>query len=240
MNPRPDPDRSVLSAAAIAACGLELADREGLEAVSMRNVADVLGVSAMALYRHVENRDALLLAMAAEAARDFVLVPQSPCSWKEMLQHMAVAQWDGFQQHPWLLQIVLGPSRLLDMAPTKDLEVLLQALQATGLPEDDCFDCVLGISGIVIGTAVLALAANPGPGRYRPTRPNAVVPLDADDGAAPGSLTAAFRGRGITYDASRRSLDFAVESFLLGIEDRITASIRMRHDKHSGLEKEQQ
>ena len=238
MNSRSEPDRGPLSAAAIAACALELADREGLETVSMRNVADILGVSAMALYRHVENREALLLAMAAEAARDFVLLPRSPSSWQEMLQHMAAAQWDDFQRHPWLLQIVLGPSRLLDMAPTKDLEVLLQALKEAGLPEDDCFDCVVGLSGIVIGTAVLALAANPGPGRYRPSRPNAVVPLDADDSAPPGSLTARFRGRGITYDASRRSLDFAVGSFILGVEARITSSIRMRQEKHSGVEKE--
>lgn len=189
----------------------------------MRRVADALGVSAMALYRHVENREALLLAMAAEAARDFVLLPAAPGSWQDMLRHMAAAQWDGFQQHPWLLQIVLGPSRLLDMAPTADLEVLLQALHAAGLPEDECFDCVLGVSSLVVGTSVLALAANPGPGRHRPARPNAVVPLNADDGAAPGSLTAGFRGRGMTYDAVRRSLDFAVGSFVAGIEARLQA-----------------
>ncbi|WP_461168601.1 TetR/AcrR family transcriptional regulator [Arthrobacter sp. Z1-15] len=240
MNSRPDPDRGPLSAAAIAACALELADREGLEAVSMRNVADILGVSAMALYRHVENREALLLAMAAEAGREFVLLPPTPASWQKMLQHMAAALWDDFHKHPWLLQIVLGPSRLLDMASTEELEVILRALNAAGLPEDDCFDCVVGLSGVVIGTAVLALAANPGPGRHRPTRPNAVVPLESGDGAPHGSLTAKFRGRGITYDASRKSLDFAVGSFLLGVEARITSSIRMRQEKHSGLEKEQQ
>lgn len=239
MMPPQDPYRGPLSAAAIAACGLALADRDGLEAVSMRHVADNLGVSAMALYRHVENREALLLAMAAEAARDFALLPREPATWQEMLHHMAAAQWDGFQQHPWLLQIVLGPSRLLDMAPTAELEVLLQALKATGLTEDDCYDCVLGVSAIVIGTAVLELAANPGPGRHRPTRPNAVVPLNAGDGARPGSLTARFRGRGITYDASRRSLDFAVSGFVNGVEAQILTDVRMRQGKHSGLEKEQ-
>jgi AcrR family transcriptional regulator len=240
MKQRSDPERGPLSAAAIAACGLELADREGLEAVSMRNIAEILGVSAMALYRHVENREALLLAMAAEAGTQFVLLPASPGTWQEMLRHLASAQWDGFQQHPWLLQIVLGPSRLLDMASAAELEVLLQALKAAGLPEDECFDCVLGISGIAIGASVLALAANPGPGRYRPTRPNAVVHLNADDGAPAGSLTARFHSRGITYDASRRSLDFAVDNFLLGLEARIETSVRMRQDKHSGLEKEQE
>ena len=230
MTPRPEPERAPLSAATIAACAFELADREGLEAVSMRNVADLLGVSAMALYRHVQNRDALLLAMAAQAAAKFVLLPQSPGSWQDMLRHMAKAQWNDYQQHPWILQIVLGPSRLLDLAHTADLEVLLQALKAAGLPEDECFDCVLGVSSIVIGASVLALAANPGPGRFRPNRPSAVVRLNDDD-AGPDSLTSRLRGRDFTYDAARRSLDFAVGSFLLGVEARIESGVRLRQDK---------
>ena len=236
----PERSRGPLNAAAIAACGVALADRDGLEAVSMRHVADSLGVSAMALYRHVDNRETLLLAMASEAGRDFVLLSPSPASWQEMLRHLADALWEAFVEHPWLLQIVLGPSRLLDMAATADLEFLLQTLSTAGLSDEESFDCVLSVPAIVIGTSSLALAANPGPGRHRPTRPNAVVPLDADDAAAPDSLAARLRGRGITYPVSRKSLDFAVDSFLRGIEDRIVKNARMQQGKHSGLEKEQQ
>ncbi|MET4061829.1 AcrR family transcriptional regulator [Arthrobacter sp. UYP6] len=226
--------RSPLSAAAIAACGVALADSKGLEAVSMRHIADALGVSAMALYRHVENRENLLLAMAAETGREFVLLPPAPATWQEMLRHLASSLWDGFVKHPWLLQIVLGPRRLLDMASTSDLEVLLQALRAAGLTDDECFDCVLAIPALVIGTSSLAFAANPGPGVHSPTRANAVVPLNADDAARPESLTAAFRGRGITYDSSRKSLDFAVDGLLRGIEARSLKNVRMHQEKQSG------
>ena len=72
--------RPELSAQAIAACAVTLADREGLESVSMRRVAETLGVSAMALYRHVENREALLLAMAGQTARRSALIPLPPAS----------------------------------------------------------------------------------------------------------------------------------------------------------------
>ena len=226
--------RPELSARTIAACGVALADREGLESVSMRRIAEALGVSAMALYRHVGNRESLLLAMAGTAARRGALIPPPPASWQMMLRHMAESLWDGFEEHPWLLQIVLGPSRLLDMAPTAELEHLLLALQDAGLSQEECFECVVGLSAIVIGTSTLALAANPGPGVHRPSRPNAVVRLNEDDdGAGPGSLASTFRGRGLTYDATRGSLDFAVESFLRGIQARISQNPRLEPETQS-------
>ncbi|MCC3269421.1 TetR/AcrR family transcriptional regulator [Arthrobacter gengyunqii] len=232
--------RPELSAQAIAACGVTLADGEGLESVSMRRIADTLGVSAMALYRHIDNRDSLLLAMAGQTARHSGLIPPPPASWQEMLRHLAASLWENFVQHPWLLQIVLGPGRLLDLAPTAELEHLLRALQDAGLAPEECFDCVVGISAIVIGTSTLALAANPGPGVHRPSRPNAVVRLNNDDGPGDDSLAAAFRGRGITYDASRRSLDFAVDSFLRGISARILINLRTVQTSPSAAKKEQQ
>ena len=154
---RPD-----LSAQAIAACGVILADQEGLESVSMRRIVDTLGVSAMALYRHIGNRESLLLAMAGQAARRSGLIPPPPASWQEILRHLATSMRESFVQHPWLLQIVLGPSRLLDLAPTAELEHLLGALQDAGLPKEECFDCVVGLSAVVIGTSTLAPRCQPG------------------------------------------------------------------------------
>ena len=229
-SPPSDPQvREPLNAEAIAACAVSLADAGGLETVSMRRIADCLGVSAMALYRHVESREALLLAMASRVGRRSTLLPEPPATWQEMLRHLALAQWDSFTRHPWLLQIVLGPSRLLDMAPSAGLEELLRALHDAGLAEDECFDSVMGVSAAVIGASSLALAANPGPGRHHPTRPNAVVPLDADDGAPAGTLAARFRERGITIDASRESLDFAVDTILRGLQARISDNVRTQH-----------
>src|SRR5437764_8653718 len=52
----PSPDRSLTSERIVAA-GIEIADTEGLAAVSMRRVAGELGVATMSLYRHVEDKD---------------------------------------------------------------------------------------------------------------------------------------------------------------------------------------
>jgi len=54
----PPPAR--LSRDRIVASALTLADRDGLEAVTMRRLAQTLGVEAMSLYKHVANKDAIL------------------------------------------------------------------------------------------------------------------------------------------------------------------------------------
>ena len=50
----------------IATAARRLLDKEGAEAVSMRRVAQAAGITAMAIYRHYPNRDALLNAVADE------------------------------------------------------------------------------------------------------------------------------------------------------------------------------
>ena len=60
---RGGPARPALSRAAIVAAALAIADRDGLDAVSMRRVAEELDTGASALYVYIENRDDLLGAM---------------------------------------------------------------------------------------------------------------------------------------------------------------------------------
>lgn len=59
--------RVALSYPRIARAGMEIADREGLDAVSMRRVARQLEAGAMSLYRYVESRDELIQLMADRA-----------------------------------------------------------------------------------------------------------------------------------------------------------------------------
>ncbi|UPO76794.1 TetR/AcrR family transcriptional regulator C-terminal domain-containing protein [Arthrobacter sp. Helios] len=197
----------------IAAAAVRIADAEGLDAVSMRRVAGTLGVSAMALYRHVADRRALLLLMA-DAAKDFALLPPGVATWQATLEHMADAQWQAFQAHPWLLHIVLTPRRLVNLATPGEVELLLARLRGAGITEEQGFDCLLGISAAVIGTASITAAAQSGPEQSGP-----------DDHAQWNSgavarfpLAARFQDQGISSAASRRSLDFVVANFIRGVE----------------------
>ncbi|MBT9329369.1 TetR/AcrR family transcriptional regulator, partial [Salmonella enterica subsp. enterica serovar Typhimurium] len=57
-----------LSREAIVDAAIALADEDGLDALSMRRIADRMGVGAMSLYRHVAGKDELIAAMTDEVA----------------------------------------------------------------------------------------------------------------------------------------------------------------------------
>ena len=65
---------SPLTTAAIVDAGIDLADADGLDALSMRRLADRLGVAPMSLYRHVDTKDQLLAAMRGHVLAKGVLV----------------------------------------------------------------------------------------------------------------------------------------------------------------------
>ena len=181
----------------------------------MRRVAQGLGVSAMALYRHVADRRALLVLMAEQVTGNYRLLPQAVHAWQDMLLHMADAQWQVFIAHPWLLRVVLTPRRLVNTATPDEVEILLGALVHAGLPEEQAYDCLLGVSAAVIGAASITVAAGP-----ETTEPD--LPGRWSGGAVAGlPLAAGFRDQGISYAALRRSLDFVVANFIAGVERKL-------------------
>nr|WP_304659818.1 TetR/AcrR family transcriptional regulator C-terminal domain-containing protein [Arthrobacter sp. zg-Y1116] len=211
-----------LSPAAIAAAALRIADADGLEAVSMRRVAGEFGVSAMALYRHVADRSALLLLMADAATKDYALLPARDLSWQETLAHLADAQWRAFTAHPWLLRIILTPRRLVNMATPDEVELVLSRLGSAGLSEDEGFDCLLGISAAVIGTASITAAAHFGAPGKADDSDSSGHPHWTPDAVEQHPRAARFQAQGISYSGSRRSLDFFVANFIAGVEQQLT------------------
>lgn len=213
-----------LTPAGITDAAIAIADGEGLDAVSMRRLAGDLGVSAMALYRHVADRSDLLLLMARAATAEFSLLPAGIHTWQQMLAHMADAQWAAFSAHPWLLRIVLTPRRLVNMASPGDVERILSTLASAGLAEEQGFDCLLGISAAVIGTSSITAAAH-----YGPVFEGQPAAADGGQGEwKDGTMVtrhpraARFQQQGITYAGSRRSLDFFVANFIAGVEQTLT------------------
>ena len=77
--------RPALSRAAIVAEALRIVDAEGVEAVSMRRVADRFGTGPASLYAHVANREELLLLVADEVAAEVSLPDVDPKRWRVQL-----------------------------------------------------------------------------------------------------------------------------------------------------------
>ncbi|MDA0182471.1 TetR/AcrR family transcriptional regulator [Solirubrobacter phytolaccae] len=105
---RPEPKgrgrQSPLSRAGIVRVAIEVADAEGLEAVSMRRLARELQAGAMSLYHYFENRDELLELMIDTVAAEMV-VPDLPGEWRPAIEAVAHHSRDMFRRHTWVLPI---------------------------------------------------------------------------------------------------------------------------------------
>lgn len=92
---------------------IDLADREGLAALTMRGLAQHLGLGAMTLYTYVATRNDLLVLMVDQVLGRTTLPPH-PDDLRERLELVARVQYEDCRAHPWLLEVTgvrawLGP-----------------------------------------------------------------------------------------------------------------------------------
>jgi AcrR family transcriptional regulator len=99
------PDR--LSRARIVADAVALADRDGLEAVSMRKLATGLGVDPMSIYHHVRDKDDLLDGMADAVVAAIEPVTATDGDWRSELAALILSARREMLRHPWSA-VVLG------------------------------------------------------------------------------------------------------------------------------------
>jgi AcrR family transcriptional regulator len=145
-----------LSAETIVEAALEIADADGLDAVTMRRVGAKLGAAAMSLYRHVPNKDALLELMA-----DHVLAqlpsPDSAGEWREQIHSFFLAFHDLLLEHPAVAHVMIemalaGPE--LSMRGEQVLSCLLGA----GFDEPTSAQMITAFTWHTVGGSMYAIA----------------------------------------------------------------------------------
>lgn len=99
--PSDEQPRVPLSRERVLRAAIDLADREGIEALSMRKLGQQLGVEAMSLYNHVANKDDLLLGIADIAGSEIHL-PSTVDGWRTEMRRRAISARDVFSRHPWV------------------------------------------------------------------------------------------------------------------------------------------
>jgi AcrR family transcriptional regulator len=108
--------RMPLNRARVLEAAIGLADREGIDAVSMRRLGQELGVEAMSLYTHVESKDDLLDGIA-DAIVAQVPVDRTSADWQAALRRTILGARAMLLHHPWAARIIEtrtepGPSTL--------------------------------------------------------------------------------------------------------------------------------
>lgn len=87
----------------IVAAALDLIDRDGLGAVTMRRIADELGVQAPSLYNHMRSKEALLDAVAAAVMEQVDASAFERLGWRAALEAWAWSYYEALVAHPNLV-----------------------------------------------------------------------------------------------------------------------------------------
>ncbi|MFJ2646351.1 GntR family transcriptional regulator [Streptomyces sp. NPDC087420] len=152
----PLPPPALLTRERIVEAAVEIADAEGLAALSMRGVAARLGVAAMSPYRYVDSKEDLVLLMA-DAAFGEAEYPDAatlPDDWRTRVELGTRTLWRLYRKHPWLAQ--LHPLSRPLMLPNLMVhaEWMLSALEGHGLDPVTLFDLHVLLYSYVQGLAV--------------------------------------------------------------------------------------
>jgi AcrR family transcriptional regulator len=114
--PSEGPGRTPLTRERVLSCAVAIADEKGLGALTMRSLAQELGVKPMSLYHHVANKDAILDGIVDLVFAEMEL-PRVDGDWRAELTRRAASARDVLRRHPWAITLmesraVPGPANL--------------------------------------------------------------------------------------------------------------------------------
>ena len=218
-----------LSLDRIVEAGIAIADADGIAALSMARLAERLGSAPMSLYRHVSNKDELLVFMMDAAPGP---PPELPVGgWRAALEAWARALQEVYYAHPWILQVTAGRPPL-EPGQLGWLDRGLSSFGGTALSEHDRFEAVMTVLNYVRGEAqitAILLRAGPGEGADPIGGPEAYGALIARfvrPERLPALAAAAAAGIFFNPDGPRESFDWGLTRILDGIAALVTSTER--------------
>jgi AcrR family transcriptional regulator len=132
---------------------IAVADRDGIDGLSMRRVAGELGVGTMSLYRYVPGKAELLAIMLDKVTDPHEdLARYEGGDWRGVVDKAARGSYGLYLAHPWLLQVnwtrpVIGPNTLAG------IELFMRALDGLGLTDKERLSVVMLLDAFVVGQA---------------------------------------------------------------------------------------
>jgi AcrR family transcriptional regulator len=109
---------------------LALADEGGIESLTMRKLAQALGVEAMSLYHYVAKKDDILEGIVDIVLRE-IDVPAKGADWKAAIRRSAISANEVLSRHPWACSLILTMSSI-SPARLRYMDSLLAALREGG------------------------------------------------------------------------------------------------------------
>nr|WP_281386643.1 TetR/AcrR family transcriptional regulator [Jiangella mangrovi] len=150
--------KPVLSLERIAQAAVDIADAEGLAAVSMQRVAADLDFTKMSLYRYVTGKDELVAAMIDLAAGEPPVIEELPgTSWRPRIEAWVRRLAEAWDAHPWLPWVTMG-DRVMGPNETGWTEASAAILAETGLDVQERMSLARMLGGHVRATMSVSTA----------------------------------------------------------------------------------
>ena len=149
-------NRERLSRERILEAALRVLDAEGLEAVSMRRVAREVGVEAMSLYHHVEDKDDLLGGVCSLVMQEFDIPEHDDRPWDQRTRSGA-QQWRSvLKSHPNVISLFAERSKpVTDVDALRPMEYALSLFMETGLDEREAVQVFNVLGGYIMGFVMM-------------------------------------------------------------------------------------
>ncbi len=135
-----------------------LMKQRGVQAVTIRGLAEVLNVTPMAIYKHFDNKDDLLSALLDRFISDADVLPKTRLSWDLWLQHVGKAMWNALTREPdWMALVAAARIRI---GGAEVLAACLDVMEAAGFSTEDAMESFFSLAHISIGAACLESRAS--------------------------------------------------------------------------------
>jgi AcrR family transcriptional regulator len=138
---------------------VDLADREGLGALTMRRLGAELGVEAMSLYKHVANKEEILDGVV-ELIVGQIEIPVSGEPWQEAMRRRAQSAREVLCRHSWAIGL-LESRRSMGPATMRYTEAVLGNLRSAGFSLDDAAHAFWLLDSYVYGHVIQETSLGP-------------------------------------------------------------------------------
>jgi AcrR family transcriptional regulator len=150
------PARRSLTPVRILQASLQLIDQQGLKTFTMRKLAQELAVDPMSIYRHFENKDALLDGVA-EVLWEEVERPGGDAGWEDLLRSIAISLRALARVHPYAYALLLS-RQSLPLALLQLFDVSLEQLQRVGFERKHATEVLCTVCSYAIGYAMVEIS----------------------------------------------------------------------------------
>ncbi len=141
--------RIPLSRERILRAALDLADKGGIESVTMRKLGQTLGFEAMSLYNHVSNKDDLLDGIL-DLVLDETKQPAAGEAWDVAIRKSAVSVYEALRRHSWACALLMSPDHVRP-ARLGAMDSLLGALRDAGFSAETTYHAYHVLDGYILG-----------------------------------------------------------------------------------------